>query len=108
MGFREADVPMLEAHGLWELVERRAAETPDGVFAMDDAGRRIDFAGYRDTALRCAAGLNALGVTEGTRVSWQLPTTIDAMIPVVPQDARANGGKTPSGSPVYVLFFFCR
>ena len=71
---------MLEAHGLWELVERRAAETPDGVFAMDDAGRRIDFAGYRDTALRCAAGLNALGVTEGTRVSWQLPTTIDAMI----------------------------
>ena len=80
MGFREADLPMLEASGLWELVENRAAETPDGVFAVDDAGRRLHFAGYRDAALRCAAGLQTLGVAEGTRVSWQLPTTIDAMI----------------------------
>ncbi len=71
---------MLEAASLWELVERRAAATPDGLFARDDAGTELSFAGYRDAARRCAAGLRELGVGEGTRVSWQLPTTIDALV----------------------------
>jgi len=71
---------MLDAENLWQLVEKRAATTPDAPFAIDDAGRRLGFAEYRDTALRCAAGLHALGVGEGTRVSWQLPTSIDALV----------------------------
>ncbi len=71
---------MLEAASLWELVERRAAATPEALFALDDAGRELSFAGYREAALRCAAGLRDLGVGEGTPVSWQLPTTVDALV----------------------------
>jgi acyl-CoA synthetase (AMP-forming)/AMP-acid ligase II len=65
---------------LWALVERRAAATPDALFAVDERDRSLSFAGYRDAALRCAAGLHALGVGEGTPVSWQLPTRLDALV----------------------------
>ncbi|MDJ0847549.1 MAG: AMP-binding protein [Myxococcota bacterium] len=71
---------MLDATSLWDLVEKRAAATPEGLFARDDAGRELSFAGYREAALRRAAGLHGLGVGDGTRVSWQLPTTIDALV----------------------------
>lgn len=71
---------MIPARGLWELVEARAAATPDLLFAVDDQDRRLDFAGYRDAALRAAAGLADLGVRTETRVSWVLPTTLDAMV----------------------------
>ncbi len=71
---------MIEARSLWELVERRAAATPDALFAVDDEGRTQSFAAYRDAALRCAAGLAARGLRPGTNVSWQLPTRIDSMV----------------------------
>ena len=71
---------MLDAASLWQLIEARAGATPRAPFAVDEAGRALDFAGYRDAALRCAAGLAARGVAEGTCVSWQLPTTIDALV----------------------------
>ena len=71
---------MIEARSLWELIERRAAATPDALFAVDDEGRRQSFAAYRDAALRCAAGLAARGVRAGMNVSWQLPTRIDSMV----------------------------
>jgi acyl-CoA synthetase (AMP-forming)/AMP-acid ligase II len=65
---------------LWPLVEARAAATPDALFALDERGRSLDFAQYRDAALRCAAGLAALGIARDVRVSWQLPTRIDALV----------------------------
>jgi acyl-CoA synthetase (AMP-forming)/AMP-acid ligase II len=65
---------------LWALVERRAAATPGALFAVDERGRSLDFAGYRAAALRAAAGLAALGVGEGTPVSWQLPTRLEALV----------------------------
>lgn len=71
---------MIEARGLWELVERRAAATPDALFAVDDEDRTLTFAAYRDAALRCAAGLVARGLEPGMNVSWQLPTRIDSMV----------------------------
>jgi acyl-CoA synthetase (AMP-forming)/AMP-acid ligase II len=71
---------MLEAGGLWDLVEKRAVATPDALFAVDERGRQLDFAGYRDAVLRTAAGLYGRGIREGDRVSWQLPTTLEAMI----------------------------
>ncbi len=80
MASDEARLPMLDAERLWELIEKRVAATPDAAFAIDDAGRRLSFAEYGDAALRCAAGLHALGVGEGTRISWQLPTTVDALV----------------------------
>jgi acyl-CoA synthetase (AMP-forming)/AMP-acid ligase II len=68
------------ARSLWELVERRAAATPEALFAVDDEDRSLSFAGYRDAALRCAAGLATRGVGAGTPVSWQLPTRLDSMV----------------------------
>jgi len=71
---------LLEERSLWRLVERRAAATPNALFAVDEHGRSLDFAGYREAALGCAAGLRALGVKAGDGVSWQLPTGLDSLV----------------------------
>jgi acyl-CoA synthetase (AMP-forming)/AMP-acid ligase II len=71
---------VIEASILWQLVERRAAATPDALFAVDDLDRALSFAGYRERALRCAAGLAARGVGAERRVAWQLPTRIESMV----------------------------
>jgi acyl-CoA synthetase (AMP-forming)/AMP-acid ligase II len=71
---------VIDGSGLWQLVEARAAATPGALFAVDERGRRLDFAGYRDAALRAAAGLARLGVGAETRVSWMLPTGLEAMV----------------------------
>ncbi len=65
---------------LWPLVERRAAETPGALFAVDERGRTQTFAAYRDAALRAAAGLRARGVRADTPVSWQRPTRLEALV----------------------------
>ena len=44
-----ADV-RIEAPTVWELVERRAAATPDARFALDEDGRSLTFAEYKDAA----------------------------------------------------------
>ena len=71
---------MIHGTSVWDLVESRARATPDALFAVDDRDRRLDFAGYRDAARRAAAGLAERGVGEGTVVSWQLPTTLEALV----------------------------
>ena len=71
---------MLEGRTLWELIERRAAETPGAEMAVDEDGRRITFAEYAADVETAAAGLAALGVGEGDVVSWQLPTWIESLV----------------------------
>jgi len=71
---------MRRARTIWQLVEERARATPDALFAVDEADRRLDFAGYRKAALRVAAALHARGVGPGTPVSWMLPSTLEAML----------------------------
>ncbi|MBV8161786.1 MAG: AMP-binding protein, partial [Acidimicrobiia bacterium] len=71
---------MIEALTLWELVERRAEESPDALFLTDEAKRTMTFAEYRRAAEVAAAGLAALGVGEGTPVTWQLPTWIESFV----------------------------
>jgi acyl-CoA synthetase (AMP-forming)/AMP-acid ligase II len=71
---------MLEARNIWDLIVRRAAETPDREMAVDERGQRITFAEYRDRAERAAAGFAAEGVGEGDVVSWVQPTWIEAMV----------------------------
>ena len=71
---------MLEASGLWELIEKRADATPDALFAVDESDRSLGFGAYREACLRAAAGLAVRGIGAGDRVSWQLPTTLDAMV----------------------------
>ncbi|HEX6313097.1 MAG TPA: AMP-binding protein [Acidimicrobiia bacterium] len=64
----------------WELLEQRVAASPDATMLIDEADRRLTFAAFRDHAEGVAAGLHALGVEEGTTVSWQLPTRIDTVV----------------------------
>jgi non-ribosomal peptide synthetase component E (peptide arylation enzyme) len=64
----------------WQLVEERAEATPEALFAVDDRDRSLDFAGYRDAALRVAAALHGRGIARGTAVSWMLPSTLEAMV----------------------------
>ena len=71
---------MLEAGNLWALLDARVAATPDGVMAIDQDGRSLTFAEYRDEAERAAAGLADKGIGEGDVVSWQLPTWLESLV----------------------------
>ncbi|MGH9231978.1 MAG: AMP-binding protein [Acidimicrobiales bacterium] len=71
---------MLDARNIWDLIVRRAGETPDREMAVDETGRRLTFGAYRERCERAAAGLAALGVGDGTVVSWVQPTTLEAMV----------------------------
>ncbi|MGW6394459.1 class I adenylate-forming enzyme family protein [Streptomyces sp. NPDC055103] len=68
-----------ESRTLWELVERRAALTPDRPVLLQ-GDRVLTFGGLRERAERCAAGLHGMGVRPGTVVAWQLPTRIETAV----------------------------
>jgi cyclohexanecarboxylate-CoA ligase len=84
---------------LWDLIEQRAAATPDARFAIDEHDRALTFAEYRDASERAAAGLAALGVGEGDVVSWQLPTWLESMV-LVGALARLGAVQNPM-LPIY-------
>jgi cyclohexanecarboxylate-CoA ligase len=72
---------VLEVQNIWDLVVRRAEETPERELAVDETGRRITFGAYRDWAERVAAGLAGdQDVSEGAVVSWIQPSWIEAMV----------------------------
>lgn len=71
---------MIEGRNLWELVEGRAAATPDAVMTVDEAGRAVTFAEYMVLAERAAAGLVGLGVGPDSVVSWVLPTWHESLV----------------------------
>ncbi|MER5181610.1 AMP-binding protein [Streptomyces sp. NPDC002896] len=79
---------------LWAAVEERADATPDAEMLVDELGRRMTFRQYRDAAEETAAGLAALGVGEGTRVTWQLPTWIKSVV-LVAALARLGAVQNP-------------
>ncbi|MCX3058547.1 class I adenylate-forming enzyme family protein [Streptomyces beihaiensis] len=64
---------------LWELVERRAALTPDRPVLLQGE-RSLTFAELRESGERVAAGLYGMGVRPGTVVAWQLPTRIETAL----------------------------
>ncbi len=81
MATRTAARHWIGGASLWEVVDRRAAATPDAILARDDRGSELTFAGYRNACLRAAAGLLAdHGVTVGTSVSWELPTWNESLV----------------------------
>lgn len=84
---------------LWSLVEAQSALRPDGVLAVDERDRVLTFADFRMRAERVAAGLTALGVGEGTPVSWQLPTRIESIV-LVGALARLGAVQNPC-LPIY-------
>ncbi len=59
--------PLYDVQTLWELVERRAAESPDRVMLLDEQDRRVTFEEFKRWAERTAAGFFELGVRESTR-----------------------------------------
>ena len=76
----ESSATLADAATLWELVERRAAATPDTVLLIDEAGRTLTCAEFRDRAERVAAGFAAMGVGAGTRVTWQVPNRFETIL----------------------------
>lgn len=89
----------LHAGGLWPLIEKRAAATPDALFTVDERDRRTTFREYRDAALRCAAGLRAKGIGPESMVSWMLPTSWDSLV-LVAGLARIGAVQNPI-LPIY-------
>jgi cyclohexanecarboxylate-CoA ligase len=71
---------LLEAPTVWELVRRRADRSPDQPMLIDGADRRLSFGEFAGRAERVAAGLRALGIGPGSRVTWQLPTRIESVL----------------------------
>jgi acyl-coenzyme A synthetase/AMP-(fatty) acid ligase len=65
---------------MWGLVEERAAATPNAPMLVDAADRAVTYGEFKDWAERAAAGLHALGVREGTPVTWQLPSWIETVV----------------------------
>ncbi|MFP6654762.1 MAG: AMP-binding protein [Myxococcota bacterium] len=72
--------PLVEGGSLWRLIEARADATPDTSLAVDQLGREISFAEYRDRAERTARGLAAFGLEPGQRVAWMLPTSMESLV----------------------------
>jgi acyl-CoA synthetase (AMP-forming)/AMP-acid ligase II len=65
---------------LWQLVTERAEASPDVLMAIDMQGRTMTFGEFHARAERAAAGFAAMGVGEGTPVSWILPSRFEAFV----------------------------
>jgi cyclohexanecarboxylate-CoA ligase len=65
---------------MWELVERRAEASPRHPMLIAPDDHVTTFKEFRDRSERVAAGLQAMGVGEGSMVSWQLPTRVDTVV----------------------------
>jgi len=77
--------PIYDAGTFWELVERRVVDSPDRAFLIDPGGdsgpeRTVTFAEAKAWAERVAAGFAAMGVVEGTPVTWELPTRVETVV----------------------------
>jgi acyl-CoA synthetase (AMP-forming)/AMP-acid ligase II len=71
---------LLRAPTIWELLIRRAELSPDVTALVDLDRNRLTFSELARRAEVVAAGLTDLGITAGSRVSWQLPTRIDSVV----------------------------
>jgi acyl-CoA synthetase (AMP-forming)/AMP-acid ligase II len=76
-------MPNVDGGSLWELVEQRAAATPEGLAAVDEDGRTLTWAETKTGAERAAAGLARHGIGAGDVVSWQLPTWLESKLLVL-------------------------
>ena len=91
---RNGPIEWISGQTFWELVERRAAASPDRVMLLDERGGELTFGALRECAERAAAGFHALGIGAGTRVCWQLPTWIESYV-LVAGLARLGAVQTP-------------
>jgi cyclohexanecarboxylate-CoA ligase len=68
------------ARTMWELVDRRAQVSADHPLLIAPDGEVVTSGQFRDRVERVAAGLQDMGITTGSVVSWQLPTRIDTVV----------------------------
>jgi cyclohexanecarboxylate-CoA ligase len=92
-------MPNVDGGSLWELVEQRAAATPDALAAVDEDGRTLTWAESKTEAERAAAGLARHGIGPGDVVSWQLPTWLESKVLVLAL-ARLGAVQNPM-LPIY-------
>lgn len=71
---------LLDAPTLWQLIALRAAATPDACMLIEADGRRWSFAQFAAQAEAVACVLHARGIGDGTEVTWQMPTSVSAML----------------------------
>jgi acyl-CoA synthetase (AMP-forming)/AMP-acid ligase II len=64
----------------WREFSARAHDSPDLPVLFDEHGAQLSFGELHIRAERVAAGLVAMGVGEGSRVTWQLPTRIETVV----------------------------
>jgi acyl-CoA synthetase (AMP-forming)/AMP-acid ligase II len=64
----------------WDLVLRAAEQRPQAPVISDDHGRLLTTVQLRDAAESTAAALSDRGVASGAVVSWQLPTSVEAVV----------------------------
>lgn len=69
----------LVADSVWELLQRRVAVSPSSPMLIEPSGRTWSFAEAAARAESLAAGLHAKGISAGTKVTWQFPTSTEAV-----------------------------
>ncbi|MDY0013804.1 MAG: AMP-binding protein [Rhodocyclaceae bacterium] len=76
-----AAASLLQAPTMWALALRRAELTPDATMLIDAAtGQRLSFAEVARQAEALAAVLHAEGIGPDTQVTWQIPTSVPAIL----------------------------
>ena len=68
--------PILDATSFWDQLSRRVVDTPERTLLIDDRGRSMTCGAFLDAVERVAAGFAAMGIGEGTPVTWILLTRI--------------------------------
>ncbi len=72
---------MLSGRNIWELITERAAESPDVVMTIDDAGVEMTYGAYLEACEKAAAGLaGEHGIGPGDVVTWMLPTWHSSLV----------------------------
>ena len=72
--------PILDATSFWELLTARVADSPDRPLLIDDAARSLTTSEFLTEVEQVAAGFHAMGIGEGTPVTWILPTRIETVV----------------------------
>jgi crotonobetaine/carnitine-CoA ligase len=76
---RDARVPPAELSVIRPLLEQRAAETPDATYVIAPDGTPLTFAAFRNSVIRTANALRALGVRQGDHVVSWLPNGMEPL-----------------------------
>lgn len=79
MAFTEAPMPAVEDCVIGPMLERRARETPDKVFAVFEDGETWTYAEALDLVRLTAGGLRDLGVKQGDYVNVWMPNGADTV-----------------------------